>query len=52
MVISLMCNLGSIEDALDSSTGQPYLAVILRITDSKAAAIVLAIVMILMVSGS
>lgn len=40
-----------IDDDLASSTGQPWVAVVLRITGSRAAAIVLVIVMILMVSA-
>ncbi|KAK3110978.1 hypothetical protein LTR53_014201 [Teratosphaeriaceae sp. CCFEE 6253] len=48
MVVTLMSNLGSIEDDLASSTGQAYVAVIQTITGSKAAAIVLVLIMIFM----
>lgn len=50
--ISFMFSLGNIDDDLASRTGQPWVAVIQRITGSKAATIVLIVVMIIMVSSS
>lgn len=51
-MITFVSNLGNIDDDLASSTGQPYIAVILTITGSKAAAVVLTVVMIIMVPHS
>jgi len=52
MMITLMSNLGDINVDLANSTGQPWIAVILTITGSKAAAIVLTVLMIIMVACS
>ena len=49
MMITFMFNLGDLSSALESATGQPWVAVLYTITGSKAAAIVLTIVMICMV---
>lgn len=51
MTITFMFNLGSITKAVNDPTGQPWVAVILRITHSRAAAIVLTILMIFMVNA-
>lgn len=48
--VTLMCNLGDISTALKDPSGQPYVAVIYEVTGSKAATIVLVIIMIIMVS--
>ncbi|KAK5135455.1 hypothetical protein LTR08_005243 [Meristemomyces frigidus] len=47
-MITFVSNLGDIDTDLASTTGQPWIAVTVRITGSKAAAIVLAILMIFM----
>lgn len=52
MMITFMFNLGDLPAALESATGQPWVAVLYAITGSKAAAIVLTLVMICMVSSS
>ncbi|KAK4551747.1 hypothetical protein LTR86_010940 [Recurvomyces mirabilis] len=49
MTITLMFNLGDLDDDLTSATGQPWAAVIQKITRSKAATIVLIVVMIVMI---
>lgn len=49
MMITFMFNLGDLPTALKSATGQPWVAVLYAITSSKAAAIVLTLVMICMV---
>ncbi|KAK4635121.1 hypothetical protein CLAFUR4_02155 [Fulvia fulva] len=48
MMITFMFNLGDLPAALESATGQPWVAVLYAITGSKAAAIVLTLVMICM----
>lgn len=47
--VTFMFNLGNIEEDLSDLSGQPWVAVIYRITGSKAATIVLLCVMIVMV---
>lgn len=49
MTVTFMFNLGNLEEAIDSPTYQPWVAVIQRITTSQAATIVLTILMIIMV---
>lgn len=51
MTITFMFNLGSIQKDVNSPTEQPWVAVILRITHSRAAAIVLTVLMIIMVEA-
>ena len=41
--------LGDVESALESSTGQPYIAVVLNATHSVPAATILAIVILILV---
>ena len=48
--VTLMFNLGNVDADLSSSSGQPWVAIIYRITGSKAATIVLLLVIIIMVS--
>ncbi|KAK3679100.1 hypothetical protein LTR37_021446 [Vermiconidia calcicola] len=48
MTITFMFNLGSLKDDLASATGQPWVAVIQRITRSRAASIILTVLMIIM----
>ena len=48
-MITFVSNVGEIDTDLASTTGQPWIAVIVGITGSSAAAIVLAILMIFMV---
>lgn len=48
--VTLMFNLGNVNADLLDPSAQPWVAIILRITGSKAATIVLLIVMIIMVS--
>ena len=43
-----MSNLGNLNELIDSPTGQPWVALILRITGSKAGTIVLVIMMIIL----
>ena len=52
MTITFMFNLGSISDDLADPTYQPWVAVIFRITKSRAATIVLLVLMIIMVHSS
>lgn len=47
--VTLMCNLGDLQVALNDPSGQPYVAVIYEVTQSKAATIVLVVIMIVMV---
>lgn len=49
MTVTFMFNLGSLDDDIASSTGQPLIAVIQNITRSKTATIVFIIVMTVMV---
>ncbi|KAK4494302.1 hypothetical protein PRZ48_014600 [Zasmidium cellare] len=46
--VTFMMNLGNVDDLLDSATGQPWVALIQRITQSKAATIVFLCLMIIM----
>lgn len=48
--VTLMSNLGNIEELLADPSGQPWVAVIYRATGSKAATIVLTIVLVVLVS--
>lgn len=50
MTVTFMFNLGDIDAALESATGQPWVYVMYTITGSKAATIVLVVVMTVMVS--
>ena len=43
-VISFMCNIGEIDDSIYAYAGQPWVAVIYRITGSKAATIVMIVI--------
>ena len=47
--VTLMCNIGDLQFALNDPSKQPYVAVIYEVTGSKAATIVLVIIMIIMV---
>lgn len=47
--VTVMSNLGDITKDLADPSGQPWVAIVYRITDSKAATLVLIMVMILMV---
>lgn len=47
--ITLMSNLGDIEETLADPSGQPWVAVMLRATGSEAATLVLIFVLIVMV---
>lgn len=47
--ITLMSNLGDIEEVLADPSGQPWVAVVYRATGSRAATLVLIVVMIVMV---
>ena len=49
--VTLMFNLGNVADDLADPSGQPWVAIIYRITGSKGATIALLIVMIIMVSA-
>ncbi len=49
--VTLMFNLGSVKDDLNDPSAQPWVAIIYRITGSRAATIVLLIIMIIMVSS-
>lgn len=49
MTVTFMFNLGDVDAALESSTGQPWVYVMYTITGSKAATIVLVLVMTVMV---
>lgn len=51
MMITFMFNLGDLDEDLASATGQPWVAVIQRITGSQAATIILVLLMIFMVSS-
>lgn len=46
MTVTFMCNLGDIHELFESRTGQPWVALIFRITKSRTAAIVLVVLMI------
>ncbi|CAK3885212.1 amino-acid permease [Lecanosticta acicola] len=46
--VTFFFNVGNVEEILESSTGQPWVAVMYRITGSKAGTIVLILVMIVM----
>lgn len=46
--VTFMMNLGNVDDLLDSATGQPWVALIQRITESQAATIVFLVLMIIM----
>lgn len=48
--VTLMSNLGDIEELLADPSGQPWVAVVYRATGSKAATLVLIVVLIVMVS--
>lgn len=48
--VTLMFNLGNLQDDLADMSGQPWVVIIYRITGSKAATIVLLVVMITLVS--
>lgn len=48
--VTFMFNLGNLEEILDSSTGQPWVAALYNITGSQAATIVLILIMTIMVS--
>lgn len=48
--VTLMSNLGNIEELLEDPSEQPWVAVIYRATNSKAATLVLTFVLIVMVS--
>ena len=50
--VTLMFNLGSVAEDINDPSGQPWVAIVYRITDSKPATIVLLVVMIIMVSNS
>lgn len=52
MTITFMFNVGDIDADLSDATQQPWVAVIYRITGSKAATIILLVVMIIMVRCS
>lgn len=47
--VTLMSNLGNVEELLADPSGQPWVAVIYKATDSKAATLVLTLVLIVMV---
>ena len=47
MLISFMFNIGPIDDSLYAYAGQPWVAVVFRITGSRAATIVMIIIMAL-----
>lgn len=49
MTVTFMFNLGDVDAALESSTGQPWVYVMYTVTGSKAATIVLVLVMTVMV---
>lgn len=48
MNVTFLSNLGNVNELINSSIGQPWVALIYRITRSKAATIVLTVLMILM----
>jgi choline transport protein len=48
--VTLMFNLGSVAEVLADPSGQPWVAVLLRVTGSTAATVILLLVMIFMVS--
>lgn len=48
-VVTLLFTVGSVEEASNSPTGQPYLAILLNATNSRGATMTLAIVMLILV---
>lgn len=48
MTVTFMFNLGNLDDILESSTGQPWVAAVYKITGSKAGTIVLIVIMTVM----